>query len=428
MKSIRNIIIVIAICIVIISILLVYLLLQMKSGRTHFIEENDTDFGVESAYEITEEFQKVSIRNKYFAVKNIIQSYVQNLQYINENESNDYTGIYKIIYNMLDLEYKKEMNISNYNDVKIPTQYTKFDLLIKDMYISEKSMSINMYVAYCKLGDKDLNLLIKTDSRNNTFSIFLEDYIQKHASSLQISNESILKNENNTFSYTNINNDEVALEYLNRYKYDAKYNIEKAYNQLDDEYKKMRFNNINDYTKYIKDNKEILETSYYLTSGVTTRKENITEYYCIDQYGMTYVFKEADFNDYTIMLDDYTLENEYFNETYEKVSNKEKGLLNCQKFFKMVNMQDYKSAYKLLDENFKQTYFKTQAEFESYIKNKLFQYNKATYKGYGNVTSNIHTFKVNLTDATEQKTNTVEFNIVMQLLEGTNFTMSFEVN
>ena len=62
------------------------------------------------------------------------------------------------------------------------------------------------------------------------------------------------------------------------------------------------------------------------------------------------------------------------------------------------------------------------------MKNKVFRYNKVDYKEYSNKITNIYTYKVVLTDLTEENTNEVEFNIVMKLLEGTDFVMSFTVN
>ena len=52
------------------------------------------------------------------------------------------------------------------------------------MYVSKQNNNISLYIVNGKLFEqqtgnvKDFSLLVKTDSANNTFSIFLDDYIR----------------------------------------------------------------------------------------------------------------------------------------------------------------------------------------------------------------------------------------------------------
>lgn len=230
----------------------------------------------------------------------------------------------------------------------------------------------------------------------------------------------------NAVAYQFVSDAQMSSNYFNQYKTMLINSCEKAYELLDEAYKKEKFSNVNNFKEYIEKNKEHIINSSLKTYS-RTNYDNYNLYTIKDQYGNTYIFKETAVMDYTVQLDDYTLENEEFNEKYKKAEDRDRGILNIDKFFKMINMQDFESAYSVLDDNFKQNYFKTQADFENYMKNKTFRYNKVNYKEYSNKITNLYTYKVTLTDITEEKQGEVEFNIVMKLLEGTDFVMSFEV-
>ena len=127
------------------------------------------------------------------------------------------------------------------------------------------------------------------------------------------------------------------------------------------------------------------------------------------------------------MLDSYTIENETFNEQYAKATNQQKVAANINKFFEMINAKDYTSAYKVLDTEFKNNYFKTEKEFENYIEQILYKCNSIEYLKFDDGIASVFKYNIkviNRFDSTQQK----DFAVAMQLKEGTNFVMSFEVN
>ena len=231
----------------------------------------------------------------------------------------------------------------------------------------------------------------------------------------------------NAVSYMSVSDAQMSVIYFNMYKEKLLNSHEEAYNLLDEEYKEKRFDKIDNFKEYIENNKEYI-TDMYLVDYKLIKNDNCNIYNLKDQYGNVYVLKETAMMEYTVQLDNYTIDNEEFNKEYQNSTYKNKEILNIDKFFKMINMQDYKTAYYKLYENFKQNYFKTQSDFEKYIKTKCFKYNKVTYKEYSNKMSDIYTYKVVLTDITKSNESQVEFNIVIKMLEGTDFVMSFAVN
>ena len=202
-------------------------------------------------------------------------------------------------------------------------------------------------------------------------------------------------------------------------------NPERAYELLDDDYKRAKFNNYQAFENLIKQG---IANGMELDTYSKEYDENgKVKYICKNVYGITITFKETAIMEYTVELDDYTIESKEFTQKYESSKNQDKGIINIDKFFEMINMQDYASAYNLLDETFKGTYFKTQADFENFVKQYMFRYNKIKYKTYSDQIGSLLIYGITLTDSTRESDKEVNCNIIMKLLEGTNFVMSFEI-
>ena len=215
---------------------------------------------------------------------------------------------------------------------------------------------------------------------------------------------------------------------MNIFTNNLKNNIDRAYKELKTEYALKRFGNIENFKKYFQDNKETLLNIKVNNSSSFKDQVGNKKIIFFDKYLNVYIMEIDLNNNFYMQLDDYTLDNDIFNANYEHSTNMNKALLNCEKFLKMLNTKDYKAAYNILDENFKQTYFKTEADFEKYIKSTVFNYNKAKYDEYRQPIDGVHALKMTLTDATGESKEKREFNIVMMLKEERNFVMSFEVN
>ena len=199
-----------------------------------------------------------------------------------------------------------------------------------------------------------------------------------------------------------------------------------AYELLDLDYKAKRFPKYEQFEKYVNENKEYLKMNGMREFSRT----NYDDYYLYtikDQCGNMYLFKETAVLEYTVQLDDYTLENPIYNQAYKKASIMDRCLLNCEKYIQILNMQDYTTAYELLNDNFKNSNFKTQADFEKYLKDKFPKYCKAMYSEYRKPLDGVNIIKTKVVDATYQSLKSAEFNIVMVLRDGIDFEISFEM-
>lgn len=445
-KTIIILIIIVIICIAVIGLLLMWINHNSKKP----IDEDGNFEDADVEFIAKNKIQGVTNRNKYYATKAIMDNYLLYISYLDciveemgivrTDETNDKeikqeykkTGIIALK-EMLDNTYIKEFNITDDKIYEQLKKYANRTIEIDKMYMIEKSANINIFSIFGKFNDngEKFSLIIKTDSSNNTFSIFPSEYMDKYGynntdgnASIDIDESDIEVKTYNKFNYRNINDEIMSKNYFSNYKTNMLSNPSTAYDKLDKQYREKRFGNLENYTNYIKENKEEL-SKITISKYVVNKYDDYTEYVCKDKYDNLYIFKETAIMQYTLTLDTYTLEQPKFNEEYAKANEQKKVMMNIDKFIQMINVRDYKTSYELLSEGFKNNYFKTIQEYEKYMKEKMFTYNNVEYNKFTTL-NNTYSYRLTLKDKTGVNLESKSFNIVMKLKEGTDFEISFE--
>lgn len=390
-----------------------------------------------------QEVQKVTDFGKFYTVINCVNTYIDrintnNSSYYGMDENNNYTiivsneNINKNIYDVLSEEYINDKGITIENlknktetieqkEIFVPL---KMNVLINNI--------IEKYVVYGFLIDinsnfvKEMYLYINLDITNKTFSIEpIENKKIKSIDQIEIQNDNkaIEKNDNNIVVEAKINNEYLCQRYMDYYKKLLLSSPKLAYKYLDNDYKEKRFGDYETFKKYLQENKESI-TGMNLKEYLVEYNDEYSEYVCKDKYDNLYIFDEKGILDYTLKFDTYTIPTEKFKETYEKAEDYKKVQMNIDKFFQMINRQDYKTAYNCLSESYKENYFKTEDEFIKYVKNNFFTYNKISFQKNEQKGEGLYVFKVKLEDITNQNNEKKETTIIMQLHDGLEFEMS----
>lgn len=437
---------IISILIIVILVLIILIFIMNKRGNNIVVPP-----AIESAdsYKtiITSKLEEVKIKNDYYKVKLCIDKYNEDiLSYYNTKESKTMKTeelresdmrLYKNnIFCMIDDMYINTNGITEENIIEKIGEYRPNIFYIDNMYVVYNSENISTYVVYCKFSKDyynqmmDYGFIIRFDYKNNTFSVIPYDYmLKKEYASLKSGDEIDMNNDNipnkkhNVYKYTNNTEEGFSGLYMEDFKNREIFDIKSAYEKLDDEYKRIRFGNIDEYKKYIQNNINEIK-SIRMSEYLVNNYNDYTEYVCKDQYGNLYIFKETAVMQYTLTLDTYTLENEKFTTTYEQSNDQKKVMMNVDKFFQMLNARDYKTSYEILDSGFKNNYFNTQEVYENYMRSAFPDHYKVEYTGFSNE-GNILIQKVKLTSM--ENNTTMEKNIIMKLEEGTKFVMSFNI-
>lgn len=396
--------------------------------------------------------RKVSSRNDYCLVKECVEKFYDN--YIKNKD----------IYSFLDDEYIDKFNIQRDN---LNGKYGKFEGLTIDitkMYASDIGLGVTVYFVYGNLIDiktsntTDLAIAVKIDSVNKTFSILPYEYLEKdnylnikEGTNTKFKETTEIKNkESNTFLYSNVN-DKIYIDYLfKNYINRCMNNIELVYESLDNNYKQKRFGNLEEFQKFVEENKTTYmyydlqnlktyndfdnmdEYLLYLDrvkpleikSYQRTTNKEYTQYVLIDNLNRYYIFRETAPMEYKLFLDSYTIDLPEFVGKYLVATTEEKVGMNIEKIVEALNSKDYKYVYSKLASEFKTNYFKTYEEFEKYAKKTFLTGYNIKFDTYTE-SKNLSTYEIILTR--EKSSKEITKTIVMKLKDGTDFVMSFNV-
>lgn len=252
--------------------------------------------------------------------------------------------------------------------------------------------------------------------------LFRKEPVQEENTVGQFSNTE----SNNEVVESNITDFEMLKLYFEDYKYKAINNPEEAFTLLNMEYREKKFNNdVNLYKEYIQKNMDRFQDANIVKHGITS-SGNLKKYVFIDNYNNYYELEEIGNYEYTIILDNYTIETAELKEKYSKLSNEEKAISNIDKIMKLINTKEYNAVYQYLNQSFKNTNFPTIEAFTTYMQKTFFEDNVV-----GNIKirneENIYIlevpYKEGLSAAAEERIKT----FIMRLGTGTNFELSFEM-
>ena len=401
-------------------------------------------------YYNTTSLKEIDNRSTFYGMKSCVEQYFYTLNrlWTNLNEQTVYgenqaigeTGykfnesVSKELLDLLAEEYKNEANL-NENNIKDKYTYLRQGKVILDkayQYDVKSGLSIFLVEGYYTDGiNKDsFKMMLITDRNNNTFAIYPEEYLVKHGldkvelgDKVELTNDinEIPKNDSNQIRNVIVTDEKVAEDLFYLYKFNMKYDIEEAYNMLDEEYREKRFGSLKNYENYIEEN--YLNLLSQMSGYEVTKQEDYKQYTCVDKKGYYYIFKQKNIClDYSVILDTYTIDLPEFTEKYEVATTQEKVALNIQKIAEALNSKDYNYVYSKLADEFINNNFKTLQEFEEYAEKTFEMGSQVEFIKYTEA-NNLYTYKISLKGSKKIVTKT----IIMQLQEGTDFVISFNV-
>ena len=433
------------ISLLIILVILIGAIIIIINLNPNNIEDEIGDEGLVIDYD-AQEVEQVTSNINFYTVSNCINQYLDiiNLDssiYYGYDDNNNYTKIIddneikENIYYLLDSTYTSENGITldNLYD-NINTLNEKIIFMPIKMNVLTKA-NVEVYAVYgieYTLENEyvgDAYFIVNLDRNNNTFSI----QPIKNGEYTNIDDIELINNDDKTIDNNNFNEfvearityEELLQNYISSYKTIAIVKPDLMYELLDEEYKNKKFGSLENFEIYISNNKEEIQR-ISLQSYQVNNYDDYTQYVCVDQNGKYYIFNETAVMDYTLILDTYTIDLPQFTEEYNNSTDSEKVLLNIQKIFAAINDGDYSYVYGKLDTTFKQNNFPTEADFEAYIKANFYENNSIAYSNY-QTSGNLHIFEISITNADDETSSAVTKNFIMQLLDGTDFVMSFNV-
>lgn len=439
-------ILIIVIFIIICILAICYFLISKKTNNNSQNINNNTPTDT-TPIEVQKDIQEVKARDIYYIIKNVSKRY---FEYVNEYNTDSYyskaegevqyteedkKALYEIIYKLLDDSYIKKNNVTDKEISNILSKYKNADDFdIKKMYYNDEDenntifyLDISLMKENKLIGKKEV-IVGRLDRKNGLFGIIPvqldNDKILQN--NLKVSTEEMEKNTYNQYQFKNIDDIQMVDDLLVKYKNAVLYNRKEGYELLDKDYREKRFGDYNTFSKYVENNiKEI--SSMTFTKYLVNTGDDYKEYVCKDQYENLYIFHEKAVMDCTVTLDTYTLDNDTFNEKYNSSSTQYKVMMNIDKVRQMMNARDYRTMFNYLDETFRTTYFENDEDkFEEYMRYQFSSHYTFEFGEYSDE-SGVSIQEVTMKDMNENNNGDIGERFYMQLNEGTDFVMSFNV-
>ena len=373
MKNKKILFSIITLIILVIIILIIILIVRNNFLKDHIIDGEGNVLEVEESLGDTDKdatVEKDRLKNEvyFFSIEQYINQYLDAISVKSGAE----------VLNYLNVDYISENNLTIDNVLSNIEESYKF--IATEIY---ETRDKTLY-SYIVKGVKDDNIfndekyyIFDLDLLNNTFSItplYQYNYTDINQIQPKVKLKEIKSNNHNSFSFQRFTTDSIFKRYARVYINLLKNNLPKAYEMIDEEYKKLRFsNNYNNFVNYItqmnnnnKIDTEITEITKYNTNN---------EYLIKTQNDNRYIIKAEIPMDFTVQLDEYTIITDSFKQTYESASDIKKVSTNVDKIMKMINNYDYENLYNLLDETYKQTNFNNKNNFINYIQQHFYNSN-----------------------------------------------------
>ncbi len=362
-----------------------------------------------------------------------------NREIVNKFYSN-YQSKSKSLYKILSKEYIEFANITEDNLYNtIPEIDNTMEVNITEMYEAQINYNVKQIIVYGYLKDRitdeieEFKIMMNVDYKENTFEVFLSDYINKNYPNLDLGSQIdtdeqkyIENNQENMFEYFVVTeDDEYCVLMFNSFINNMLYYPEYIYNKIDEQYRSERFTDYNDYLNFIEESKVdfyFLELDQYQK----VNEDSKIEYIMIDTRGNYYIFTENAAMDYTVIMDMYTIQLNDVIERYNEMDVPEKSVYNIEQIVTAINNKDYRYVYDKLDETFKSTNFPTLESFKEYILDNFYYTNKIDSKKYEYV-GNVGIVDITISDLDGYKEEILNKKFFIQLGEGTDFTLSFEI-
>lgn len=392
---------------------------------------------------IERELKYVTDRNDYYAVKNMINKFYNFYELMYENDiydDSDSNSITKeeIVYSFLDEDYIKFSGITKNNIKDSLGKISESNINITNMYVSQYDVNKEIYIVKGRMRNlesgqiNDFINMVKVDEANKTFSVFLEDYINKYyedklkiGKEIEFETNDDIDNKNNYNKYdtVNVTDDVYVTDLMLKFKQEIMYDSEIAYMHIDEEYKRKKFEDFQSFKDYISSNLAKIISSK-INKYSKKSYDDYNEYICIDQNGKYYIFREKSVMNYGIILDTYTMDLQEFNDKYDNVDVNTKVGMNIQKIIDAINEKDYEYVYNKLNNTFKQNNFSNKSDFIKFINNNFFENSAIQYGSFENL-GNAYTYSLKIIDKLENKENVIM--IIVKLLENRDFEISFEM-
>lgn len=312
-------IIVIIVIITILVIFACFLIFNRDNEVEVSIYDDLTEDMIASIVEKENKLQVIDNLSDYYFVKKVLNKYFMNYKYIYTEDNSD--GIYTdSLYGLLGKEYIEENHLNKEDIRSIVSDVRNLELFMTEGYYLTNSSGKTIYFVngfFINLETNTLNdflFMIKYDEFNNTVALYPDEYVKnmelgelKAGSEVNISFDYSIENNNfNSVIKTEFTTDDYAEDIFESTRKIILYSTDRAYNMLEEDFKKENFPTYEDFEKFVNENRRNIYIMTYQDYDLKYIDENTTQYIVYDSKDNFYLkFYVDSLIDFKFTIEEY---------------------------------------------------------------------------------------------------------------------------
>ncbi len=312
-------IIVIIVIITILVILACFLIFNRDNEVEVSIYDDLTEDMIASIVEKENKLQVIDNLSDYYFVKKVLNKYFMNYKYIYTEDNSD--GIYTdSLYGLLGKEYIEENQLNKEDIRSIVSDVRNLEFFMTEGYYLTNSSGKTIYFIngfFINLETNTLNdflFMIKYDEFNNTVALYPDEYVKnmelgelKAGSEVNISFDYSIENNNfNSVIKTEFTTDDYAEDIFESTRKIILYSTDRAYNMLEEDFKKENFPTYEDFEKFVNENRRNIYIMTYQDYDLKYIDENTTQYIVYDSKDNFYLkFYVDSLIDFKFTIEEY---------------------------------------------------------------------------------------------------------------------------
>ena len=417
----KRLIFIIAFMVVVIIISIILSIIGANNNKNDISETNNTE------NEIEEDIASNSINELNQTVNEITSE--TPIDFIDTSEHKDeklhqITDLYT--YFFMKNCIRKYYNSQNMNSISFS---------IDEIYVQNIDSNKNIYLIYFRQEAGESSnlksaLAIKLDKENKKFIIYTYEYLQSKDYVGLKENDSIFVEDTegkyeDTYDEEVINTDNEAYVkgLFERFKFDLKFDLEKLYLDIDEEYKSERFETFEKFSQFINENKEERKNDAF-TKYQVEEYSDYTEYTIICTNDNHYIFNTKNIMDYSLLFDNYTTTIPKYLDAYNKNLPVVQAKYCINRVKSAINDKNYEFIYDKLSVVQRKNVYPSYSEFETFIKKNFYEKNEFEFEDYMIITPLLYQYKVKVTDATGKAIPFRRFDMAVILKDDADFEIS----
>ena len=397
-------------------------------------EETDTNDGNSTFLEDDEENEKLTSNNEKVGLQKVTDT---SAYFVLKQCMNTYYNSKKIKANLgiIDSKAIESLSITEENVSSLVGNIETPSFAIDEIYSQKIDNNKRFYVIYHRLETssdtyKNSVIIIKIDKKNNIFSIYPFEFLEKNNLTNLKENNYINLNKNidnkavNYYSNINTNDSDIVKELYSRFKFDLTKDINKLYNIIDEKYRNKRFESFEDFRRFVQERYEEL-TNDEIERFASNQYSNFIEYVGISKT-KNYIFIFKDLMNYTILLDNYTVGTPYYLKIYNSSLPHIEAKYCIDRVVTAINDKNYKFVYEKYD-ILKRQSLGSYNNFVKYLQNIFYDKTEYTVGDYEIIGENVcYEYTVILDNKEEKQDLKRQIKIRIILKDNADFIMMID--